>query len=63
MLYNRLPAKSKEEFIITKSGNQIKSKSKSFSTIAIPFRKDLKTFNKGNRVFNIDSKARNFTIV
>ena len=61
MLYNRLPAKSKEEFIITKSGNQIKSKSESFS--AIPFRKDLKTFNKRDRVFDIDSKARNFTIV
>ena len=31
----RLPAKSREEFIITKRGNQIKSKSKTFSAIAI----------------------------
>ena len=63
IFFIRLPAKSKEEFIITKRGNQIKSKSKSFSAIAIPLRKDLKTFNKRDRVFNIDSKARNFTII
>ena len=42
----RLPAKSKEEIIVTKRGNQIKSKRKAFSAIAIPFRKDLKTFNR-----------------
>ena len=62
LLDNRLSAKSKEKFIITKSGNQIKSKREAFSAIAIPLRKDLKTFNKRDRVFNIDSKARNFTI-